>query len=52
MKATKVRRKAQVNSTAARFLAFLAETSWVIATNILAGIVTLPLHAKGAPRLG
>jgi hypothetical protein len=29
-----------------------AETLWAIATNVVAGFVTLSIHQKGAPRSG
>ena len=46
------RRKAQVKSKAAKFTDAVATTIWAIATNWAAGLVTLPLHAKGAPQCG
>lgn len=51
---TRTRRKARVN-TAVEYLksvgiAFV-ETLWAITASFVAGVVTLPIHAKGAPRM-
>lgn len=46
MKRRKTRRKAQKNSVTKNVLHALLETSWVTATNLLAGVVTLSIHAK------
>jgi len=46
------RRKAQMKSNAAKFTGAVATTIWAIATSWAAGLVTTPLHEKGAPAYG
>lgn len=46
------RRKAQMKSNAATLTSAVASTIWAIATSWAAGLVTLPLHEKGAPGSG
>ncbi len=52
MKATNIRRKARVKSRVLRSVIAFSETLWAIATNVVAGFVTLPNHQKGAPSFG
>jgi hypothetical protein len=44
--------KVQVKSNAATFMGAVATTTLAIATDWTAGLVTHPLHAKGAPGFG
>jgi hypothetical protein len=53
MQTTKSRRKAHMKPAAFEKSALaLGETLWAIATNIVAGLVTLLIHRKGAPVSG
>ncbi|WP_454272270.1 hypothetical protein [Roseovarius sp. MBR-51] len=45
-------RMARVKSALTRVLTTFNETNWVILTNVVAGVATLSIYAKGAPRLG
>jgi hypothetical protein len=52
MKATNICRKAHVKSRVLRSVVAFSETLWAIATNVVAGFVTLSNHQKGAPSPG
>jgi ABC-type Co2+ transport system permease subunit len=43
---------ARVKSVLTNVLTAFTETNWAVLTNIVAGMVTLSIYAKGAPRLG
>lgn len=43
-------RMAKVKSVTKSVFSAAVETFWALATNILAGLVTASIHAKGAPR--
>lgn len=45
-------RMARVKSALTNVLTAFAETNWAILTNIVAGVVTLSIYVKGAPRSG
>ncbi|WP_155527931.1 hypothetical protein FJN17_34385 [Bradyrhizobium symbiodeficiens] len=46
------RRKAQMKRSRRRVVFALTETIWAIATNWVAALVTLSIHAKGVPDSG
>lgn len=52
MRTTKTCRKAHVKLGLLRTMLAFSETLWAIATNVVAGFVTPPIHWKGAPGNG